>query len=465
MTSSNDRPYWNMERETLLGTPDIIPIQQKNMQITLESLYENAGYWRKKFDELGVKPEKIKTADDLKHAFPPFSKDDIRNAMVEYMGEVGPRGAIEGLMPAKISDLVLMCTTSGTTGEPTPYFFSKKDLELWYESINRAFWRAGLRPGMVVIHAMALSMFAAGVPGVQALENFGILTIPMGAESGSERLLSFARLYGALMGIDGIVITPSYAQYLIEKAPEVIGDKISSLGIKIVFCGGEPGAGIPEVRKNIMEGFGAKVFDAMGMGPILFASCDHNEYQGMHFLTEDTCILELVDPDTMEPIPLEDGAEGAIVFTPLLSRGLSVIRHLVGDVGKIETSPCPCGKSGIRMRIVGRIDDMLKVKGVMVYPAAIDGVISSFVPRVTGEFRIVLTEPPPRVNPPLKLKVEYGEGVKKEELPSLEEQIVNKMHDRLRIRPQIEWVEPKTLPRTAHKTRFIEKAYEKGGDK
>ncbi len=457
----NERPYWNMKIEPLLNTPDIIPIQQKNMQQTLEDLYHNAPYWRKRFDELKVKPEQIKTTDDLASAFPPLTKDDVRAAMMEFMGEAGPRGAVEGFMPASISDLVLMCTTSGTTGEPTPYFFTQRDLELWYESISRAFWRAGLRPGMVVIHAMALSMFAAGVPGVQALEHFGALAIPMGAEAGSERLLSFARLYSALIGIDGIVCTPSYAEYLIEKAPEVIGDSLTSIGIKVVFCGGEPGAGIPEVRKKIMEGFGAKVFDAMGMGPILWASCDHEEYQGMHFVTEDTCILELVDPETKECIPVEDGAEGAIVLTPLLSKGLSVIRHIVGDVARIETSPCPCGKTGKRVRIIGRVDDMLKVKGVMVYPAAIDGVIASFVPRVTGEFRIVLTEPPPRVTPPLKLKVEYGEGISEEELPALAKEIADKMHDRLRIRPEIQWVPPKTLERSVHKTRFIEKAYEK----
>lgn len=450
-----------MEIEPLLGTPQILPIQQKNLQITLQDLYSNAPYWNKRFRELGVKPEDVKNPQDLAKAFPPVSKDDMRNALLEFMGERGPKGAVESIMPSSLSDIILMCTTSGTTGEPTPYFFTKRDLELWYESISRAFWRAGLRPGMVVIHAMALSMFAAGIPGVQALEHYGILAIPMGAEAGSERLLTFARLYSALIGIDGIVITPSYAQYLIERAPEVIGDKISSLGIKIVFCGGEPGAGIPEVRKSLEEGFGAKVFDAMGMGPILFASCDHEEYQGMHFLTEDTCIVELVDPDTKEVIPLEDGAEGALVFTPLLTKGLSVIRHLIGDVARVELSPCPCGKTGMRFKILGRIDDMLKVKGVMVYPASIDGVISSFIPKVTGEFRILLTEPPPRVTPPLRLRVEYGEGVKEEELPKLKEEIANKMHDRLRVRPEIEWVPPRTLPRSTHKTKFIEKLYEK----
>jgi len=119
------------------------------------------------------------------------------------------------------------------------------------------------------------------------------------------------------------------------------------------------------------------------------------------------------------------------------------------------------GQTGFRYKIVGRVDDMLKIKGAMVYPAAIDGVITGFVPRVTGEFRIVLDEPPPRVVPPLKLKVEYGEGVKKEELENLAKEIEEEMHAKCKFRPQIQWLAPQTIERSTYKTKLIEKAYEK----
>ena len=149
-----------------------------------------------------------------------------------------------------------------------------------------------------------------------------------------------------------------------------------------------------------------------------------------------------------------------MVMTPLKGESMTVVRHTPGDVVQVFTEPCPCGQTGLRIQMVGRTDDMLKVKGVMVYPAAIDNVITGFVPRVTGEFRIVLDEPPPKVSPPVRLKVEYGEDVPVTELKGLAGEIGEKMHRLLKVRPKIEWIEPKSLERSTHKTRFIEKAYE-----
>jgi len=137
------------------------------------------------------------------------------------------------------------------------------------------------------------------------------------------------------------------------------------------------------------------------------------------------------------------------------------MRFTFNDIHQVFTEPCPCGLSGFRYKIVGRADDMLKVKGVPVYPAAIEGVIHSFVPQVTGAFRILLDEPPPRVVPPLKLKVEHGEGVEKSDLPALEKEIEKKMHDEVKVRPAITWLEPNTLERATKKTQLIEKLYEK----
>ena len=127
----------------------------------------------------------------------------------------------------------------------------------------------------------------------------------------------------------------------------------------------------------------------------------------------------------------------------------------------VPRSPCPCGRSGFRYKIVGRTDDMLKVKGVIVYPAQIKSVVESFIPRTTGEFRILLDEPPPRVVPPVKLKIEFGEDMKKEEIEQLNREVEDKMHQAVKIRPKIEWIEPRTLERSDKKTQYIEKTYEK----
>jgi phenylacetate-CoA ligase len=276
----------------------------------------------------------------------------------------------------------------------------------------------------------------------------------VGAEAGTEIILKFAHLFEpkALLG------TPSLAEYLIEKTPEVTGEGVEALNIKSLICAGEPGAGIPEVRQRIQKAFRAKLFD-VGWGG---CSCDYPEYQGLHYLIDDVALLEIVDPQTHEHIPMEDGATGLIVHTQLDgSLGWGGLRASMNDIIQVFTSPCLCGKTGIRFKAVGRADDMLKVKGVMVYPPAVEGVINGFVPKVTGEFRIVLDEPPPRVVPPLKLKVEHGEGTPEDQLGSLAEEITEAMHRRAKIRPKIIWVGPNTLERFLYKKNLIEKTYEK----
>ena len=148
-----------------------------------------------------------------------------------------------------------------------------------------------------------------------------------------------------------------------------------------------------------------------------------------------------------------------MVTTSLDMDGMLWFRETFGDIWEIYTDPCPCGCSGWRNKVVGRADDMLKVKGTMVYPAAIDGVITGFIPKVTGEFRIILDEKPPRVVPPLKLKIEYGEGVSESDLPALEEEIIKEMKGKLSITPAITWAPPFSLERSNIKTNFFEKHY------
>jgi phenylacetate-CoA ligase len=139
---------------------------------------------------------------------------------------------------------------------------------------------------------------------------------------------------------------------------------------------------------------------------------------------------------------------------------MTLMRNSLGDIHRIYTDPCPCGRSGFRYKVIGRSDDMLKVKGVMVYPGHIKGVINEFVPRVTGEMRIVLDERPPRVVPPLKVKVEYAQGATPQELENLANEITESMSKRIKISPKILWVEPGSLERSHYKGKTFEKLYE-----
>jgi phenylacetate-CoA ligase len=280
--------------------------------------------------------------------------------------------------------------------------------------------------------------------------------IPIGAEAGTEKILQFMQMFKANI----FTGTPSLALHLIEKCPDVLHMPIKNLGIKILMLGAEPGAGIPEVRQKLESEYGAKVFDAgAGYG----CSCDYPVYQGMHWLADDYAYYELIDPETKQPVAFEHGATGIMAGTSLNPKGAVWfdMRFTLNDIHQVFTEPCPCGKSGFRYKIVGRVDDMLKVKGVPVYPAAIEGVIHSFPEELTGHFRIVLDEQPPRVVPPLKLKIEHAEGIKEGDIPGIEIKVQEKMHKLLKIRPAITWLKPNTLERSDKKTQLIEKLYEK----
>ncbi len=444
-----ERPYWSMEIEPWLGSERLRAVQLERLRTRVGQLLEHAPYFRAQMEERGVRaPADIGSLDDWPKALPPFTKADYRALIEQCENDV--YRLLDATLPVPLDELVCMASTSGTTGDPQPYPFTRVDLDdFWGEYLRRARWRAGVRPGDRLVHAFALSMFAAGVPPLQSSRDDGTMQIPVGAEGGVARILKTARFFRGNV----LSCTPSLAEHMIERAPEILGAPIESLGIKIVLCGGEPGAGIPEVRRRIESAYGGKLYD---LGAGIGVSCDHPEYQGMHWVGDDLAIYELMDPDTHEPIALADGARGEAVFTTLVGGGLGWTRLTLGDIHEVRVSPCPCGRTGFRYRIVGRVDDMLKVKGVIVYPAAIDGVVASFIPRVTGEFRILLDEPPPRVVPPLKLRIERGEQTAESELPTLEAEIVAAMKERLKVSPQIVWAEPHEHPRSAHKTRFIE---------
>jgi phenylacetate-CoA ligase len=443
------RPYWNMEMESLLGSEQMRAIQLQRLQRRVAGLFEHAPYFRRCMEANGVRqPEDIECLEDWSRALPPFTKTAYREVVEACEGDI--YRFLDETLPVSLDDLVCMAATSGTTGDPQPYPLTRSDIDdLWGEFMLRARWRCGVRPGDRLIHAFALSMFLAGVPILQCSRDDGTMQIPVGAESGAARILKTARFFKGNV----ISCTPSLAEHLIERAPEILGEDIAALGIRVLICGGEPGAGIPEVRQRIESAYGGKLFDC---GAGLGVSCAHPEYQGMHWIGDDLAIYELVDPATHEAIELADGAEGEAVFTTLVGSGFGWTRITLGDIHRVEVSDCPCGHTGFRYRIVGRVDDMLKVKGVIVYPAAIDSVVASFIPRVTGEFRILLDEPPPRVVPPLELRIERGEETAPSALPSLEAEIVQSMKNRLKFTPAIEWVEPFSIERSEHKTKFIE---------
>jgi phenylacetate-CoA ligase len=447
--------YFNEEIEPLLNTPEMKKIQESKLQATLKYFYEKVPFDRERMDKAGIKPEDIKSFEDLSKALPYCGQTDFREIFDRVDKDMFK--AFDLLFgEERMKDLHLLTTTSGTTGIPTPYPVFHKSTEMMGELMGRMGVRAGLQAGDRLAVGFGLSMHAAGTPQIYFYKQIrGVTIIPIGAEAGTERFLQMVKLFK----VNAITCTPSLALHLIERCQEVLGEPIASLGIEKLLLGAEPGAGIPEIRARLENEYGAKVFD---LGAGYGVSCDCEEYQGMHWVADDHCHYELVDPETNEPVPMTQGATGLAVFTPLDPEAtifFANLRFTLNDIHQVFTDPCPCGKSGFRYKIVGRADDMLKVKGVPVYPAAIQGVINGFVPRLTGAFRIVLDREPPLVLPPLKLKIERGEKIKPEDLPSLEQELTGKMHSLLKIRPEITWLEPNTLERAVKKTQLVEKNY------
>jgi phenylacetate-CoA ligase len=443
--------FWNEDVETL-SPQDMKALQWKRLKKQLHYNFDNSAYYREeKFQKVGLTPDDIQNFEDFQK-IPLTTKDEHRQIQADSIQQFGhPYGLITCAPKEKI---VRINSTSGTTGQPTLYTLTQNDINVLNEMHCRKYWRTGLRPGHIVLQALSLSMFTGGLPLSDGLQSMGLCVVPVGIEGGTRRVLDFTLLTKP----DVLIATPSFGEYLIEQAPKLIGKATRELGIRWFYCAGEPGAGIPSLRKKLQEGFGAKVFDHTGGGHAFHGiSCEAEPYPGMHFVSADHCILELVDPETKDPIEIAHGAMGEMVFTFIGWEGGPFMRYALGDLIQIFTESCSCGWPEMRFKILGRADDMLIIKGVNLYPSALKGVVSEFEPRTTGALRIILEKPGPLVKAPLKIRIEHGlSNPSEEDKHQLMTELNELIKNRLRIRPDIELVEPFSLPRESGKTSLIE---------
>jgi phenylacetate-CoA ligase len=444
-----ERKLWNEKIETM-SEEEIRVLQWEKLVKQLQYNYSHSIYYREKFREAGLAPEDIRSFEDFQK-IPLMTKEEHRKVQQESIERFGhPYGLVTC---APIEKIIRINSTSGTTGVPTLYTLTKHDVDVLNEMHARKYWRAGLRPGHVVLQALSLGMFTGGLPLSDGIQAMGLCCVPVGIEGGTKRVLDFLELTKPQV----LIATPSFGEYLIEKTPSLLGKEAKELGIRWLFCAGEPGGGIPAVRERLREGFNARVFDHTGGGHAFHGiCCGDREYRGMHFISPDHCILELTDPETKKAVEIEDGSIGEMVFTFIDWEGGPFLRYVLGDMLQITTKPCECGFPGIRFNILGRGDDMLIVKGVNVYPAAIKNAVSRFHPRTTGALRILLRQPGPLVKPPIRVKVEHGENVKKEQFNSLKEEIKRFIRDNLRVNPEIDLVPPGSIPRDKGKVNLIE---------
>lgn len=450
-----ERRFWNEPVETM-SREELREVQWQRLRKQIRYVYYNSSFYREAFKEAGAHPDDIRGIDDFRKLPIFLDKEKDRLTQEKTREQEGhPFGEYLCTSPKNVR---AMHTTSGTTGIPVFEGFTEHDISVQNEVLSRGFWRMGVRPGDFVLHGFGLSMWLGGIVPLRALQSFGALGIPVGAESGTERFLQFAKLTKP----KHMIAIPSFVEYVIRKAPEVGGFDVKELGIETIMCAGEPGAGIPETRHKIQEAFGARLYDSTGgIWGLWGVSCDAPTYQGIHLMGEDYLFIDLVDPETKKPVDISGRVvTGEWVFTALEWEAAPAFRYTYGDIIELINEPCDCGMPGTRMRYLGRADDLLIIKGVNVYPMAIKAVIDSFVPRVTSEMRIFLETKPPKVEPPLKMKAEYGPGVTENELDALKKELEVAISNRLRVRPEIELVPPNTLVRDpAKKLQLIEKKY------
>ncbi|MBL4756099.1 MAG: AMP-binding protein [Rhizobiales bacterium] len=452
MTPPLTQKLWNPDIETL-GFDETRALQWQRLGPQLKYNFENSQFYKEKFATIDATPDDIKSWDDFQR-IPLMSKDEHRLAQERGLAEHGDPLAM--LNCALRDQVVRINATSGTTGMPTLYAVTQSDVDIVNEMHARKYWRAGMRPGDTIIQALSLSMFTGGLPLSQGIMHMGAACVPVGVEGGTKRVLDFITLTKAT----AMIATPSFGLHLIEQCRKHTGEPAAALGIKTFFCAGEPGGGDPAVRIALAEGFGgARVFDHTGGGHAFHGMSREepaDQFSGMYFISPDHCILELVDPDTKTQISLEDGAQGEMVWTFLNWQGGPFMRYAMGDVARVMTSPCSSGTPGLRFSIVGRADDMLIVKGVNVYPAAIQNELFKFLPDITGAFRIILEAPGPKIPSPVNLTVEHGDKMGADDLANLANRINDHLRQHLRIGVAINWIAPNQLPRSTHKTNLIE---------
>jgi phenylacetate-CoA ligase len=338
--------------------------------------------------------------------------------------------------------LVRIHVTSGTTGDPVAIGLTRSDHEHNSAIGGEAFRIAGVRADDTVAHCLNYALYAGGIADHMALEASGATVVPVGVGQ-SRRLLELI----PQLGINAIFGTLSFPAYLATRAREA-GIEPRSLGLRHIVTAGEPGSGLAAVRREIDDAWGVAVRDTFGMSDVwstMAGECGQGE--GMHLTCLDHAVLELVDPDRGEVLPLEDGAEGELVWTHLRREASPLLRYRSSDLARIWTTPCACGRTTPRIRIEGRRDDMLRVRAVNVYPQAIGRLLER--ERAVGRWCVIASGDP--IEPPLRVEVEAAAELDTAAL-------AGELHRTLGAQFEVIRLDPGTLPVSEHKTPVVRRA-------
>jgi phenylacetate-CoA ligase len=356
-----------------------------------------------------------------------------------------PIGAHLCVGPAEV---VRIYSTSGTTGAPSYIPLTAGDLDNWITGSARSYAASGLTAGERIVSTYNAGPFVAGA-ALGAFDRIGLSHIPVG--TGNTELLMRAV---DLLRPGAIVLTPSYAAHLVEWAAER-GFDLGGSSVLRLLVAGEPGGGEPAFRAMLEDGWGAKVTEAMGIGdvgPSLWGECE--EQDGMHLGARGFVHAELIDPETGAALGIDDGASGELVLTHLQHRAAPVLRFRTRDHVRVRTGPCRCGRTGPRVRCIGRTDDMLIVRGVNIFPSAVREVVSGFAPEVSGHILVKPETAGVKQEPPLPVSVELRQGARFD--PGLADAIRERIRNVLVVQTRVELVPFGTLRRSEYKSRLLD---------
>ena len=447
-----DRTYWNEELE-LISDVDLEKVQVTALKKQLAYVFDRSPFYKKKFTGAGVNPDSLNFLGDLQR-FPFTTKDELRATQEEF-------GGLGGHQCVPMRDIVRVQGTSGTTGHPLFIGLTRNDINLWNELYARHAWTGGLRPDDVMINPANFTLFVGGLSECSGAEHMGITVIPAPfVSTGTDRFMMLIQHFKPTI----LFSTPSATVFLEDAVRNILKTEPIELGFKKGFLAGE--ALSEDERNRIEKCWGLTARNFYGLADVaadIAAECGYSP--GLHFCAQGALVTEIINPETLELLPMENGVEGEVVFTTVNREATPVIRYRVRDMVRIYTGSCPCGRTGFRFHVIGRSDDMIKVKGVNVFPAAVKGIIQSFTPETTGEFRIVLPSPGPSYGKNLTIKVEYGKQVKIENLPMLGERLKTTILEKLVFTPIIEWITAGTLERSQYKVEYFEKAYDEKSTK
>jgi len=426
------------ENPEYLDRESLQELQLKRLRKVLDRVYHKVPFYRKAFRANKVKPENIENLRDLQRL--PFTTTEDLRAGYPY-----------GFLASSLSHLIRLHTSTGTTGKPKAVLFTQKDIDQATELIARSMRMTGAEPDDVFQNMMSYGLFTGGLIFHYGAERAGLLVIPGGAGN-TERQIELMRDFKTTI----VHLTPSYALYLAEVMERMGLSPRDDFNLRIAYLGAEPYS--EATKSKIEEIFSLDAYNSYGLsemnGPGVAFEC--KKKCGMH-LWEDNFIMEVIDPETLEI--LREGEEGELVLSTIDREAMPILRYRTGDLTRIYPDPCRCGRVHRRIsRIKGRVDDMFVLRGVNIFPSEVERILMS-LPEVEGNYQILLEREEGLDN--MRVRVEIRKKIFRgslQDLKRLQNKIKAKFKRELMVSPQVELVEPATLPRTTGKAkRLIDK--------